>query len=101
VAGLGSEIDAQNFRTDRAGQRLDLKSVAGHRRRSSSKIVNSAFAGSKLSMGGRAVPTTAIETKPCAAVQSPDRALQDGIHWPMMAAVRSVALAAAARNGAV
>jgi hypothetical protein len=101
VAGLGGEIDAQDFRTDRAGQRSDFKSVAGHRRRSSSKIVNSAFAGGKPSTGGRAMPTTAIEPRRRAEAHGGDRALQDGTHWSMMAAVRSVALAATARNGAI
>jgi len=55
-------------------------------------IVRPVFAGGKSSTAGRAMPTAAIAQSRHAAAQRRNRALQGGIHWPMMGLVRAVAL---------
>ena len=77
---------------------LTSNPFAGHRRRSSSMIVDSAFAGGKPSTGDRAMPTLQESRGVVPTAHRGDRALQDGTHWPMMAVVRSVAVGATARN---
>jgi len=55
-------------------------------------IVRPVFAGGKSSTAGRTMPTAAEGPERRIAAQRRNRALQGGIHWPMMGLVRAVAL---------